>query len=107
MGSRPDSRGFNVSVIGAGYVGLGTGGCLAGLGDEGVCAENDVEKWKTPGSGRPPIYDPGLDVVIAEARKEGRLSFRANMADAVRAGDAIFFWGGPPPLPKGRRVLSA
>jgi UDPglucose 6-dehydrogenase len=98
---------LKVSVIGAGYVGLVTGGCLAGLGHEVVCTDNDVEKLKTLESGRLPIYEPGLDVVIAEARKEGRLSFRANMADAVRAGDAIFICVGTPPLPNGSADLSA
>src|SRR6202522_2536539 len=98
---------LKVSVIGAGYVGLVTGGCLAGLGHEVVCTDSDVEKLKTLESGRLPIYEPGLDVVIAEARKEGRLSFRANMADAVRAGDAIFICVGTPPLPNGDADLSA
>ena len=62
---------MKISVIGAGYVGLVTGGCLAGLGHEVVCTDNDAEKLKTLESGRLPIYEPGLDVVIAQ-RAEGR-----------------------------------
>src|SRR6202021_2798693 len=100
-------RSLKISVIGAGYVGLVTGGCLAGLGHEVVCTDSDVEKLKVLESGRLPIYEPGLDVVIAEARKEGRLSFRANAGDAVRAGDAIFICVGTPPLPNGSADLSA
>ena len=69
---------MKISVIGAGYVGLVTGGCLAEIGHEVVCTDNDVEKLKTLESGGLPIYEPGLENVIAEARKEGRLSFRAN-----------------------------
>src|ERR1700723_2748011 len=97
---------LKISVIGAGYVGLVTGGCLAGLGHEVVCTDSDAEKLKTLEAGRLPIYEPGLDVVIAEARREGRLSFRANAADAVRGGDAIFICVGTPPLPNGRADLS-
>src|ERR1700734_2294954 len=98
---------LKVSVIGAGYVGLVTGGCLAGLGHEVVCTDSAMEKLKVLESGRLPIYEPGLDVVIAEARKEGRLSFRANAGDAVRAADAIFICVGTPPLPNGSADLSA
>jgi UDPglucose 6-dehydrogenase len=58
-----------ISVIGAGYVGLVTGGCLAGLGHEVVCTDSDAEKLKVLESGRLPIYEPGLDEVIAQARK--------------------------------------
>jgi UDPglucose 6-dehydrogenase len=86
---------------------LVTGGCLAGLGHEVVCTDSDAEKLKTLESGRLPIYEPGLDVVIAQARKEGRLSFRANAAETVQAGDAIFICVGTPPLPNGSADLSA
>jgi UDPglucose 6-dehydrogenase len=96
---------LKISVIGAGYVGLVTGGCLAGLGHEVVCTDSDAEKLKTLESGRLPIYEPGLDVVIAQARKDGRLSFRANAAETVQAGDAICV--GTPPLPNGSADLSA
>jgi UDPglucose 6-dehydrogenase len=58
-------------------------------------------------SGRLPIYEPGLDVVIAEARKEGRLSFRTDAAETIRAGEAIFICVGTPPLPNGSADLSA
>ena len=75
---------LKISVIGAGYVGLVTGGCLAGLGHEVICTDSDAEKLKTLNSGRLPIYEPGLDAVIAEARKEGRLSFRVNRAKQFR-----------------------
>jgi UDPglucose 6-dehydrogenase len=54
-----------------------------------------------------PIYEPGLDVVIAEARKQGRLSFCADAAETIRFGDAIFICVGTPPLPNGSADLSA
>jgi UDPglucose 6-dehydrogenase len=72
-----------------------------------VCTDSDAEKLKTLESGRLPIYEPGLDMVIAEARKEGRLSFRTDAAETIRAGEAIFICVGTPPLPNGSADLSA
>lgn len=102
-------RGFSlkISVIGSGYVGLVTGGCLAEIGHEVVCTDSDTAKVQTLESGHLPIYEPGLEKVIAKARKEGRLSFRENPADAVTFGDAIFICVGTPPLPNGDADLSA
>ena len=94
-------------MIGAGYVGLVTGGCLAEIGHEVICTDNDVAKIETLEAGRLPIFEPGLDAVIAKARKEGRLKFSANLADAVSGGDAIFICVGTPPLPNGDADLSA
>jgi len=96
-----------ISVIGTGYVGLVTGACFAEIGHEVVCTDNDIEKIKTLEAGGIPIYEPGLENVIPKARKQGRLSFRANPADAVGSGDAIFICVGTPPLPNGDADLSA
>jgi UDPglucose 6-dehydrogenase len=98
---------LKISVIGAGYVGLVTGGCLAGLGHDVACTDSDAEKLKVLESGRLPIYEPGLDVVIGLARKEARLSFHMDAADTIRFGDAIFICVGTPPLPNGSADLSA
>ena len=98
---------MKISVIGAGYVGLVTGGCLAEIGHEVLCTDNDAEKIATLEAGRLPIYEPGLDGVIAKTRKQGRLTFSANPVDAVAAGDAIFICVGTPPLPNGGADLSA
>jgi UDPglucose 6-dehydrogenase len=94
-------------VIGTGYVGLVTGACLAEIGHEVVCTDSDAEKIKTLELGGIPIYEPGLEQVIPKARQRKRLSFRANSAEAVRAGDAIFICVGTPPLPNGDADLSA
>ena len=98
---------MKISVIGTGYVGLVTGACLAEIGHEVVCTDNDTAKIRTLESGGLPIYEPGLEKVIAKARKEKRLSFRENPADAVASGDAIFICVGTPPLPNGDADLSA
>ena len=94
-------------MIGAGYVGLVTGGCLAEIGHEVVCADNDARKLQILEAGGLPIYEPGLDTVIAQARKEGRLRFSGTPADVVAGGDAIFICVGTPPLPNGDADLSA
>jgi UDPglucose 6-dehydrogenase len=98
---------LKISIVGTGYVGLVTGACLAEIGHEVICTDNDASKLQTLESGRLPIYEPGLEEVIARSRKEGRLSFCANLADAVTAGDAIFICVGTPPLPNGDADLSA
>jgi UDPglucose 6-dehydrogenase len=98
---------LRISVIGTGYVGLVTGACLAEIGHEVVCTDSDLEKIKTLESGGIPIYEPGLEHVIRKARQLKRLSFRANSADAVKAGDTIFICVGTPPLPNGDADLSA
>jgi UDPglucose 6-dehydrogenase len=96
-----------ISVIGTGYVGLVTGSCLAEIGHEVVCTDNDASKLQILESGGLPIYEPGLDTVIANARKAKRLSFSGNPAEVVAAGDAIFICVGTPPLPNGDADLSA
>src|SRR6202167_4468503 len=98
---------LKISVVGTGYVGLVTGACLAEIGHEVVCTDNDASKIETLGSGGIPIYEPGLEKVIPKAHKEGRLNFSANLADAVSFGDAIFICVGTPPLPNGDADLSA
>jgi UDPglucose 6-dehydrogenase len=98
---------LKISVIGAGYVGLVTGGCLGEIGHEVVCTDNDAEKLQTLEAGGLPIYEPGLDKVIAKGRREGRLRFSANPADVVGSGDAVFICVGTPPLPNGDADLSA
>jgi UDPglucose 6-dehydrogenase len=98
---------LKISVIGTGYVGLVTGGCLGGIGHEVVCTDSDAAKLQVLESGRLPIYEPGLETVIAKARQAGRLSFCPDPADAIAAGDAIFICVGTPPLPNGDADLSA
>ena len=98
---------MRISIVGTGYVGLVTGACLAEIGHEVVCTDNDAAKLQTLESGHLPIYEPSLDEVIAKARKRGKLSFRAEPAEAVAAGDAIFICVGTPPLPNGDADLSA
>lgn len=98
---------MRISVIGAGYVGLVTGACLAELGHAVLCTDNDKAKIDVLESGKLPIFEPGLDNIVAKNRKNGRLSFSADPAQAVAQGDVIFICVGTPPLPNGDADLSS
>ncbi len=98
---------MRVTVIGCGYVGLVTGGCLAATGHQVVCADNDLGKIHTLEQGKLPIFEPHLDEFVAQSRGEGRLRFTGDVAEAIRAGDAIFICVGTPPLETGDADLSA
>jgi len=96
-----------ISILGCGYVGLVTGACLAEIGHTVVCTDNDESKIRTLQSGGMPIYEPHLDQIVARNVAANRLSFTANLGDAVRAGDAVFICVGTPPLPDGDADLSS
>ncbi len=98
---------MKIAVIGTGYVGLVTGACLAEIGHDVVCTDNDTSKIRILESGGLPIYEPGLEKIIPRAHKEGRLKFSANPAEAIAYGDAVFICVGTPPLPSGEADLSA
>ncbi|HEX9760844.1 MAG TPA: UDP-glucose/GDP-mannose dehydrogenase family protein [Candidatus Acidoferrales bacterium] len=98
---------MRIAVIGCGYVGLVTGACLAGIGHDVVCTDNDESKIKTLQGGRLPIYEQHLDGIVERSRREKRLSFTADVAEAIRSADAIFICVGTPPLETGDADLSA
>ncbi len=98
---------MRISVIGCGYVGLVSGACLSAIGHHVLCTDNDASKIDALNAGHIPIYEEGLDKVIRAAREAGRLAFTTDVAEAVRAGDAIFICVGTPPLEDGDADLSA
>jgi UDPglucose 6-dehydrogenase len=98
---------MRITVIGCGYVGLVTGTCLAELGHQVVCTDNDQERITSLKAGVVPFYEPYLDVILAANCRAGRLSFTGEAGEAVRAGDAIFICVGTPPLENGDADLSA
>ena len=98
---------MKISVIGCGYVGLVTGSCLAEIGHEVVCTDNDAAKMQMLESGKVPIFEPGLDAVIEKTRRDGRLSFNPDPGRAIEGSDASFICVGTPPLPSGDADLSA
>ncbi|PYU17413.1 MAG: UDP-glucose 6-dehydrogenase, partial [Acidobacteria bacterium] len=84
-----------------------TGGCLAEVGHEVVCTDNDAGRMAMLEAGRVPIYEPHLEAILAAARRAGRLTFTRHAGEAVRAGDAIFICVGTPPRQTGEADLSA
>jgi UDPglucose 6-dehydrogenase len=98
---------LRISVIGCGYVGLVTGACLAEIGHHVVCTDNDESKIRTLRAGKLPIYEAELDGIVSRCVNDGRLSFTADVAEAIRAGDAVFICVGTPPLESGDADLSA
>jgi UDPglucose 6-dehydrogenase len=98
---------LRIAVIGCGYVGLVTGTCLAEAGHEVVCTDNDLERIATLKAGVVPIYEPHLDVMLAENHRSRRLSFTSDAGEAVRTAEAIFICVGTPPLENGEADLSA
>ena len=98
---------MKITVIGCGYVGLVTGACLAQIGHTVVCTDSDGAKIDTLNRGGIPIYELHLDELVARNHQAGRLSFTTDLAEAVRAGDAIFICVGTPPLESGDADLTA
>jgi UDPglucose 6-dehydrogenase len=96
-----------IVVVGAGYVGLVTGACLAQKGKEVVIVENNQSKIQLLLLGQIPFYEPGLDNLVQENIKNGRLSFVSDMKIALGyAPEAIFLCVGTPSMPDGSADLS-
>ncbi len=98
---------MNIGVIGTGYVGLVTGACFAEFGVQVVCADIDVEKVACLERGEIPIYEPGLDDLVARNVQQGRLSFTNDTARAVADSLVLFIAVPTPPLPDGSTDLRA
>jgi UDPglucose 6-dehydrogenase len=95
-----------VCVVGTGYVGLVTGTCLAYLGHSVVCVDVDERKIETLRKGQSPIYEPGLDQLIAIGLQRGNLRFSTDLAKPVKESEIIFIAVGTPPQPSGKADLS-
>lgn len=87
---------MKIAMIGSGYVGLVSGACLADFGHEVTCVDRDEAKIAGLIAGKMPIYEPGLDALVATNVREGRLSFATSLAPAVAAADAVFIAVGTP-----------
>lgn len=87
---------MKIAVIGAGYVGLVSGACLADFGHEVTCVDLDSLKIEALKAGRMPIFEPGLEALVADNAAAGRLSFTTGLAPAVAAADVVFIAVGTP-----------
>jgi UDPglucose 6-dehydrogenase len=87
----------NISVIGTGYVGLVVGACLAETGNNVRCADIDEGKIARLRQGEIPIYEPGLDPIVARNLREQRLSFTTDLPEAIAFSEVVFIAVGTPP----------
>ena len=87
---------MKIAMIGTGYVGLVSGVCFSDFGHEVVCVDKDPSKIEKLEKGIVPIYEPGLDDLMAKNVAAGRLSFTGDLASAVDGADAVFIAVGTP-----------
>jgi UDPglucose 6-dehydrogenase len=88
---------MNVTIIGTGYVGLVTGACLADAGNHVLCLDLDRKKIDLLNQDKVPIYEPGLDGIVARNRAAGRLKFTTDVAASVAHGELQMIAVGTPP----------
>ncbi|MDO9295427.1 UDP-glucose/GDP-mannose dehydrogenase family protein [Bradyrhizobium sp.] len=87
---------MRIAMIGTGYVGLVSGACFADFGHQVTCVDKDVDKIASLRRGEIPIFEPGLDALVAANVKAGRLDFTTDLAEPVAAADAVFIAVGTP-----------
>jgi len=87
---------MKIAMIGTGYVGLVSGTCFADFGHQVTCVDKDELKIERLNHGKIPIYEPGLDVLVAGNVAVGRLAFTTSIEEAVRDADVVFIAVGTP-----------
>lgn len=87
---------MRIAMIGTGYVGLVSGACFTEFGIDVVCVDMDAEKISGLERGQVPIFEPGLETLVANNAEKGRLSFTTNLSEAVSSSDAVFIAVGTP-----------
>lgn len=97
---------MKICVVGTGYVGLVVGVCMADLGFSVACVDKDPSKIETLRSGGVPIYEPGLDAILARNIREKRLTFTTDGPGSIQQADVVYIAVGTPGLPDGSADLS-
>ncbi|MBG0799369.1 UDP-glucose/GDP-mannose dehydrogenase family protein [Methylocystis sp. L43] len=87
---------MNITMIGSGYVGLVSGACFADFGHNVICVDADANKIERLKAGEIPIFEPGLDELVANNVEQNRLSFTTELESSVRGADAVFIAVGTP-----------
>jgi UDPglucose 6-dehydrogenase len=87
---------MRVAMIGTGYVGLVSGACFSNFGHHVVCVDKDADKIAKLKRGEIPIFEPGLEALVADNVKAGRLSFATDLGPAVSEAEAVFIAVGTP-----------
>src|SRR5262245_63614264 len=98
---------MNICVVGTGYVGLVTGAVFADLGNDVICIDNVAEKIAMLQAGGVPIYEPGLEEMVARNVADGRLAFTTDLASAIQRAVIVFITVGTPPKKDGETDLGA
>ncbi|MCX5925083.1 MAG: UDP-glucose/GDP-mannose dehydrogenase family protein [Candidatus Dependentiae bacterium] len=104
--SKQDNKPLNVTIVGTGYVGLVTGACLAEFGNTVLCVDINTQKIIDLKNGVIPIYEPGLDTIVAQNVQSKRLTFTDDLASAIKQADVIFIAVGTPMSENGAADLS-
>src|SRR5918911_3372541 len=97
---------MQIAVIGSGYVGLVTGACFAEFGVDVTCVDVDEKKIARLSDGIIPIYEPGLEQLVAKNTHAGRLHFTTDLKSAVEQALVIFLAVGTPPKADGSANLT-
>jgi len=87
---------MKIAMVGTGYVGLVSGVCFSDFGHDVVCVDKDAAKIERLNGGEVPIFEPGLDALMARNVAAGRLSFSTDLGRAVDGADAVFIAVGTP-----------
>jgi UDPglucose 6-dehydrogenase len=87
---------MRITMIGSGYVGLVSGVCFADFGHDVICVDKDAGKIEALGRGEIPIFEPGLEHLVADNVRAGRLSFSTDVKESVAASDVVFIAVGTP-----------
>jgi UDPglucose 6-dehydrogenase len=87
---------MKIAMVGSGYVGLVSGACFADFGHDVVCIDKDENKIALLHQGKMPIYEPGLEALVENNVKAGRLSFTTSLAEGIKDASAIFIAVGTP-----------
>ena len=97
---------MHIAVIGTGYVGLVTGACFADFGMRVTCVDKDESKIASINAGKMPIYEPGLDALVAKSVREGRLEFSTDVRGTIERSLVVFLAVGTPPSGDGSADMS-
>ncbi len=87
---------MKIAMIGTGYVGLVSGVCFSDFGHNVVCVDKDANKIANLKQGKVPIFEPGLDMLMAKNVDAGRLTFTVDLPSAIEGADAVFIAVGTP-----------
>src|SRR5438874_12155847 len=87
---------MRIAMIGTGYVGLVSGACFADFGHHVTCVDKDGGKIESLNAGRMPIWEPGLEALVAGNVSRGRLAFTTDLVQALDGVDAVFIAVGTP-----------